>query len=106
MDLSYGEKERLDSVVYVRLFDYRKGKCASFRNKTETFNFVSASEQILDGTCNRMTLNNHLFFAVMDGNACYHTSQLLFRILINAVALDLSHLKAPYRPDANQVNPL
>jgi pyruvate dehydrogenase phosphatase len=33
-----------------------------------------------------------LFFTVMDGHGGYHTSQLLSRVLINAVALELSTL--------------
>lgn len=33
-----------------------------------------------------------LFFTVMDGHSGYHTSQLLSRVLINAVALELSTL--------------
>jgi pyruvate dehydrogenase phosphatase len=35
---------------------------------------------------------DYLFFAVMDGHSGYHTSQLLSRVLINAVALELSQL--------------
>ena len=35
---------------------------------------------------------DYLFFAVMDGHGGYHTSQLLSRVLINAVALELSQL--------------
>lgn len=35
---------------------------------------------------------DYLFFAVMDGHGGHHTSQLLSRVLINAVALELSTL--------------
>ncbi|KAF8640046.1 hypothetical protein AX17_001288 [Amanita inopinata Kibby_2008] len=41
---------------------------------------------------------DYLFFTVMDGHGGYHTSQLLSRVLINAVALELSQLVA--KPDS------
>jgi pyruvate dehydrogenase phosphatase len=41
---------------------------------------------------------DYLFFTVMDGHSGYHTSQLLSRTLINAVALELSQLIK--KPDA------
>lgn len=41
---------------------------------------------------------DYLFFTVMDGHAGYQTSQLLSRVLINAVALELSQLIK--KPDA------
>ncbi|TFK68201.1 protein serine/threonine phosphatase 2C [Pluteus cervinus] len=41
---------------------------------------------------------DYLFFAVMDGHGGYHTSQVLSRVLINAVALELSQLVT--KPDS------
>jgi pyruvate dehydrogenase phosphatase len=41
---------------------------------------------------------DYLFFTVMDGHAGYHTSRLLSRILIKAVALELSALSAESNP--------
>lgn len=45
---------------------------------------------------------DYLFFTVMDGHGGHHTSQLLSRILINAVALELSALVVGPSPAAPQ----
>ncbi|KAL0949257.1 hypothetical protein HGRIS_009335 [Hohenbuehelia grisea] len=48
-----------------------------------------------------------LFFAVMDGHSGYNTSQLLSRVLINAVALELSVLDVkPPQPSGGVLNGL
>jgi pyruvate dehydrogenase phosphatase len=46
-----------------------------------------------------------LFFAVMDGHSGTHTSQLLSKVLINAVVLELSSLIAPSIPATNNSLP-
>ncbi|KAF7355531.1 PPM-type phosphatase domain-containing protein [Mycena sanguinolenta] len=58
---------------------------------------VNANDPIEDATANQVIRRDEgdgdlLFFTVMDGHGGYYTSQLLSRVLINAVALELSAL--------------
>ncbi|KAJ7129423.1 phosphatase 2C-like domain-containing protein [Mycena epipterygia] len=66
---------------------------------------VNANDPLEDATANQVIRRDEgdgdlLFFTVMDGHGGYYTSQLLSRVLINAVALELSALSAP-APDPN-----
>lgn len=63
--------------------------------------FLASNDPIEDANSNQIIQRDdsdpsapgdYLFFAVMDGHSGYHTSQLLSRVLINAVALELSQL--------------
>ncbi|KAJ7498684.1 phosphatase 2C-like domain-containing protein [Mycena latifolia] len=68
-----------------------------FRHSTAS---VAANDPIEDATANQVIRRDEgdgdlLFFTVMDGHGGYYTSQLLSRVLINAVALELSSLSAP-----------
>ncbi|KAF7332268.1 PPM-type phosphatase domain-containing protein [Mycena kentingensis (nom. inval.)] len=59
---------------------------------------VASNDPIEDATANQVIRRDEgdgdlLFFAVMDGHGGTHTSQLLSRVLINAVALELEALK-------------
>ncbi|KAF7352581.1 PPM-type phosphatase domain-containing protein [Mycena venus] len=61
---------------------------------------VNANDPIEDATANQVIRRDEgdgdlLFFTVMDGHGGYYTSQLLSRVLINAVALELSSLNKP-----------
>ncbi|KAJ7682555.1 phosphatase 2C-like domain-containing protein [Mycena polygramma] len=61
---------------------------------------VAANDPLEDATANQVIRRDEgdgdlLFFTVMDGHGGFYTSQLLSRVLINAVALQLSELKAP-----------
>ncbi|KAJ6515633.1 phophatase 2C family protein [Mycena sanguinolenta] len=61
---------------------------------------VNANDPIEDATANQVIRRDEgdgdlLFFTVMDGHGGYYTSQLLSRVLINAVALELSALNKP-----------
>ncbi|KAK7061943.1 PPM-type phosphatase domain-containing protein [Favolaschia claudopus] len=61
---------------------------------------VNANDPIEDATANQVIRRDEgdgdlLFFAVMDGHGGFHTSQLLSRVLINAVVLELSSLNKP-----------
>ncbi|KAF7291021.1 PPM-type phosphatase domain-containing protein [Mycena chlorophos] len=60
---------------------------------------VASNDPIEDATASQVIRRDEgdgdmLFFAVMDGHGGVHTSQLLSRVLINAVALELSALKS------------
>ncbi|KAJ6490340.1 phosphatase 2C-like domain-containing protein [Mycena vitilis] len=59
---------------------------------------VAANDPLEDANANQVIRRDEgdgdlLFFTVMDGHGGYYTSQLLSRVLINAVALQLSELK-------------
>ncbi|KAF8622111.1 hypothetical protein AX15_007246 [Amanita polypyramis BW_CC] len=63
--------------------------------------YVASNDPIEDANSNQiiqrddsdpLAPGDYIFFAVMDGHAGYQTSQLLSRVLINAVALELSQL--------------
>ncbi|KAF8195631.1 protein serine/threonine phosphatase 2C [Mycena galopus ATCC 62051] len=61
---------------------------------------VNANDPIEDATANQVIRRDEgdgdlLFFTVMDGHGGYYTSQLLSRVLINTVALQLSDLAKP-----------
>ncbi|KAF7301884.1 PPM-type phosphatase domain-containing protein [Mycena indigotica] len=60
---------------------------------------VAANDPIEDATANQVIRKDEgdgdlMFFAVMDGHGGGYTSQLLSRVLINAVALELAALKS------------
>jgi pyruvate dehydrogenase phosphatase len=68
---------------------------------TRTTAFLASNDPIEDAHSNQIierdasdpsAPGDYLFFAVMDGHSGYHTSQLLSRILIKGVALELSAL--------------
>ncbi|KAJ7180347.1 phophatase 2C family protein [Mycena crocata] len=64
---------------------------------------VASNDPIEDATAHQVIRRDEgdgdlLFFTVMDGHGGYYTSQLLSRVLINAVALELSALDAPAQP--------
>ena len=70
---------------------------------TRTTAFLASNDPIEDAHCNQIIERDAsdpsapgdvLFFAVMDGHGGYQTSQLLSRILIKGVALELSALTA------------
>ena len=70
---------------------------------TRTTAFLASNDPIEDANSNQIierdasdpsAPGDYLFFAVMDGHSGYETSQLLSRILIKAVALELSALTA------------
>ncbi|KAJ7094544.1 phosphatase 2C-like domain-containing protein [Mycena belliarum] len=68
-----------------------------FRHSTAS---VAANDPLEDAMAHQVVRRDAgdgdlLFFTVMDGHGGYHTSQLLSRVLINAVALELSALTAP-----------
>ena len=70
---------------------------------TRTTAFLASNDPIEDAHCNQIierdasdpsAPGDFLFFAVMDGHGGYQTSQLLSRVLIKGVALELSALTA------------
>ncbi|KAF8663482.1 hypothetical protein AX16_001050 [Volvariella volvacea WC 439] len=73
---------------------------------------LSSNDPIEDANCHQIIQRDesdpsapgdYLFFAVMDGHGGHHTSQLLSKVLINAVALELSQLVA--NPDSSPRKP-
>ena len=74
---------------------------------TRTTAFLASNDPIEDAYSNQIierdasdpsSPGDYLFFAVMDGHAGHQTSQLLSRILIKGVALELSALTAESNP--------
>ena len=74
---------------------------------TRTTAFLASNDPIEDAHANQIierdasdpsAPGDFLFFAVMDGHGGYRTSQLLSRILIKGVALELSALTAESNP--------
>lgn len=74
---------------------------------TRTTAFLASNDPIEDAHSNQIierdasdpsAPGDYLFFAVMDGHAGHQTSQLLSRILIKGVALELSALTAESNP--------
>ncbi|KAJ7490337.1 phosphatase 2C-like domain-containing protein [Mycena galericulata] len=64
---------------------------------------VAANDPIEDATAHQVIRRDEgdgdlLFFTVMDGHGGFYTSQLLSRVLINAVALELNALSNPTQP--------
>ncbi|KAJ7930020.1 phosphatase 2C-like domain-containing protein [Mycena leptocephala] len=61
---------------------------------------VAANDPLEDATANQVIRRDEgdgdlLFFSVMDGHGGFYTSQLLSRVLINAVTLELASMSAP-----------